>query len=132
MKRLRSELALRRVLDALEAELLAVTPEEIQAVIAETGMSAKALLSDGGMSRKELLADLGKLFGFMKSPSPLEGEVSDAEHRRVGGMAQPSHNQRAGGDSTPHPDPGAERPVCASQPAASSGGSDLPLKGGGG
>jgi len=101
MKTIRSDLALSRILDALEADLLAVSADEIQAVAAETGMSAKALLSDS--------------LGFMKIPSPLEGEVGDAEHRRVGGMVQPSRRDRKGGDSTPHPDLR----------------SDLPLKGGG-
>ena len=93
MKTTRSDLALSRILDALEADLLAIPAEEIQAVVAETGMSAKALLSDGGFLRN-----------FMETASPLEGEVGDAEHRRVGGMAQPSRDQQAGGGSTPHPD----------------------------
>jgi hypothetical protein len=120
MKRIRSDLALHRILDALEADLLAAPAEEIQAVAAETGMSAMTLLFDGGAT-----------LGLMKSASPLEGETGDVEHRRVRGMAQSSRRDRRGGGSTPHPDPGAKRPVCASQPAASGGGSDLPLKGGG-
>ena len=47
--------------------------------------------------------------------SLLEGEVDDAQRRRVGGMAQPSPAHGEGGASTPHPDLR----------------SDLPLKGGG-
>jgi hypothetical protein len=105
MKRIRSDLALHRILNALEAELLAAPAAEIEAVIGETGMSAKALLSDGGAMRD-----------FFRSASPLEGEVGDAEHRRVGGMAGSSGRDREGCDSTPHPDLR----------------SDLPLKGGGG
>jgi 5-oxoprolinase (ATP-hydrolysing) len=50
-----------------------------------------------------------------ESASPLEGEVDDAQRRRVGGMAPPSRRDFKGGDSTPHPDLR----------------SDLPLKGGG-
>jgi hypothetical protein len=105
MKRIRSDLALHRILDALEADLLAARAEEIHALAAETGMSAKALLSDAG-----------RVCGFIRSASPLEGEVGDAQHRRVGGMVPPSRWHGAGGDSTPHPDLR----------------SDLPLKGGGG
>jgi 5-oxoprolinase (ATP-hydrolysing) len=52
---------------------------------------------------------------FSQSASPLEGEVGDAKHRRVGGMVQHVGYQREGGAITPHPDPR----------------SDLPLKGGG-
>ena len=51
----------------------------------------------------------------LKSASPLEGEVGDALRRGVGGMAPPSPQHQASGDSTPHPDLR----------------SDLPLKGGG-
>ena len=115
----RPDRAIRRLLDALEAELIQASDEEIQAAVAETGMSAKALSAEAG------------ILTVLKTASPLEGEVGDAEHRRVGGMPQPSRRNRRDGDSTPHPDPGAERPVCASQSAASGGGSDLPLKGGG-
>jgi hypothetical protein len=100
MKRIRTDLALHRILDALEADLLAAPAEEIQAIVAETGMSAKALLSDGGFLRN-----------FMETASPLE----EAQHRRVGEMAQPSRRDGKGGDSAPHPDLR----------------SDLPLKGGG-
>jgi len=99
----RPDLALRRLLDALEAELLSAPAEEIRALVAETGMSAQALLAE---------ADIITAF---TTASPLEGEVGDAEHRRVGGMPQPSRRNRKGGDSTPHPDLR----------------SDLPLKGGG-
>jgi len=105
MKTIRSDLALHRILDALEADLLAAPADEIQAVVAETGMSAKALLSDGGFLPR-----------FNESASPLEEEVGDAEHRRVGGMARPSRRDRKSGNSTPHPDLR----------------SDIPLKGGGG
>jgi len=52
----------------------------------------------------------------LTSASPLEGEVGDAQHRRLGGMRQPSRRKEEGGDSTPHPPPRA----------------DLPLKGGSG
>jgi hypothetical protein len=76
MKRIRPDLALRRILDALEGELLAAPAEEIQAAVAETGLSTKALLAEGG----------------------------DAEHRRVGGMARSFYYDRKGDDSTPHPD----------------------------
>ncbi|HEX4505883.1 MAG TPA: hypothetical protein VH722_09155 [Alphaproteobacteria bacterium] len=93
------DLALERLLDALEAELLAAPEEDIRAAVAETGMKAGALL-----------VDPQRIFA-----SPLEGEVSDAKHQRVGGMSQPSRRQEAGGDSTPLPDLW----------------SDLPLRGGG-
>jgi len=99
----RPDLALRRLLDALEVELIQASDEEIRAAAAETGMSAKALLAEAG------------ILTAPKTASPLEGEVGDAEHRRVGGMPQPSRRQRRDGDSTPHPDLR----------------SDLPLKGGG-
>jgi hypothetical protein len=46
MKEMRSDPALQRVLDALEAELMQASDEEIAAVVAETGMSARALLAD--------------------------------------------------------------------------------------
>jgi 5-oxoprolinase (ATP-hydrolysing) len=52
---------------------------------------------------------------FSESASPLEGEVGDAQRRRVGGMAPPSRRHHEGGEITPHPDLR----------------SDLPLKGGG-
>ena len=97
MTEMRFDLALVRLLDALEAELLAAPEEEIRAAVADTGMAAGALVSP-----------------FI-NPSPLEGEVGDAEHRRVGGTPQPSPRDRKGGDTTPHPDLR----------------SDLPLKGGG-
>ena len=103
MKDMRFDLALVRVLDALEAELLAVPDADIQAAIAETGMKAGALL-----------ADPERIFEFINA-SPLEGEVGDAQHRRVGGIVPPSRRQDEGGDSTPRPDLR----------------SDLPLKGGG-
>jgi hypothetical protein len=103
MKEVRLDLALTRVLDALEAELLAAPDEDIQAVVAETGMKAGALL-----------ADPARIFNLL-SASPLEGEVGDAEHRRVGGISPSSRRDRKGDDSTPHPDLR----------------SDLPLKGGG-
>jgi hypothetical protein len=102
MKEMRSDLALVRLLDALEAELLAALDAEIRQAVAETGMKAGALLVDPTRMFRSLFA------------SPLEAEVGDAEHRRVGGMPQPSRPDRKGGDSTPHPDLR----------------SDLPLKGG--
>jgi len=136
MKRIQTDLALHRILDALEADLLAAPAAEIEAVVAETGMSAMTLLFDGGailglIKSASPPSDLRSLLCATQSPPLAAGEVGDAEHRRVGGVVQPSRIHRAGGDSTPHPDPGAKRPVCASQPAASGGGSDLPLKGGG-
>jgi hypothetical protein len=86
MKRVRTDLALHRILDALEADLLAATPEEIQAAVAETGMSAKALLSDGGVMRdffssavpvEEVMAyGLGAADARNK-PSPQRGDGDD-------------------------------------------------------
>jgi hypothetical protein len=70
MKRMRTDLALHRILDALEADLLAATPEEIQAAVAETGMSAKALLSDGGVMRR-----------FSENAFSLERDVGDRTPR---------------------------------------------------
>jgi hypothetical protein len=90
MKTIRSDLALHRILDALEADLLAASAAEIEAVVAETGMSARALLGDRG-----------PVFGFMKAASPLEGEV----------MAQSSRRDREGGDSAPHPDLRSDLPL---------------------
>jgi hypothetical protein len=52
MKIIRSDLALQRILDALEADLLAATAEEVQAIVAETGMSADALLADRGAPQR--------------------------------------------------------------------------------
>ena len=52
MKTVRSDLALRCILDALEADLLAAPAEEILAVVAETGMSAEKLLADCGAPRR--------------------------------------------------------------------------------
>jgi hypothetical protein len=46
MTEMRLDLALERVLDALEAELLAAPEEEIRAAVAETGMKAGALVAD--------------------------------------------------------------------------------------
>jgi hypothetical protein len=89
MKTIRSDLALSRILDALEADLLAIPAEEIKAVVAETGMSAKALLADGGL-----------VFGSMKSASPPEW-----------GTAQSSRRDREDGDSTPHPDLRSDLPL---------------------
>jgi hypothetical protein len=89
MKTTRSDLALSRILDALEADLLAIPAEEIQAVVAETGMSAKALLSDSGL-----------VLGFMKNASPLEGET-----------VQPPREHPAGGDSTSRPDLRSDLPL---------------------
>lgn len=102
MKEMRFDLALGRLLDALEAELLAAPEEEIRAAVAKTGMKAGALLADP--------ARIFKLFGIA---SPLGEEVGDAEQRRVGGMPPPSRHQDEGGDSISLPD---LRP-------------DLPLKG---
>jgi 5-oxoprolinase (ATP-hydrolysing) len=51
----------------------------------------------------------------LECASPFEGEVDDAQRRRVGGMAPPSPGHRSSGASTRHPDLR----------------SDLPLKGGG-
>ena len=103
MKEMRLDLALGRLLDALEAELLAAPDEEIRQAVAETGMKAGALLADPARLFEHMVASL------------LEGEVGDAEPRRVGGMPQPSRRDREGEDNTPHPDLR----------------SDLPLKGGG-
>ena len=44
----RPDLALCRLLDALEVELLSAPTDELLAVVAETGMSAKALLAEAG------------------------------------------------------------------------------------
>ena len=119
MKDMRLDLALVRVLDALEVELLAAPNEEIQAAAAETGMKAGALLADPEWVLAFLSAsspgDPRSLFCVPQSPPPAAGEVGDAEHRRVGGVSPSSRRDRKGGDSTPHPDLR----------------SDLPLKGGG-
>jgi 5-oxoprolinase (ATP-hydrolysing) len=48
---------------------------------------------------------------FSESASPLEGEVDDAQRRRVGGMAPPSHRDREGDNSTPHPDLRSDLPL---------------------
>jgi hypothetical protein len=63
MKRIPTDLALHRILDALEADLLAAPAAEIEAVVAETGMSAKALLAEVGLA----------------VASAFDGEVGDAE-----------------------------------------------------
>jgi len=55
----RPDLALHRLLDALEAELLSAPAEEIRALVAETGMSAQALLAEAGIATALNTADVG-------------------------------------------------------------------------
>ena len=50
MKTMSFDVALRRLLDALEAELLRASDDEIRAVVAQTGMNAKALLAEAGIA----------------------------------------------------------------------------------
>jgi len=55
----RPDLALRRLLDALEAELLGASDADIQAAVAETGMNAQALLAEAGIVTALNTADIG-------------------------------------------------------------------------
>jgi len=63
MKQKDAAVALGRILDALEADLLTAEPEEIAAMVTESGMTMAILLSDARM-RPGLLALIGRSIGL--------------------------------------------------------------------
>jgi hypothetical protein len=75
MKRIRTDLALHRILDALEADLLAAPAAEIEAVVAETGMSARALLAEAGfVTALKTVSRLEEVGDTERTPSPARRE----------------------------------------------------------